>query len=95
MLGIEYFGNLEHHCFKKNVISGFFSRSVTYGQHGDKYLSQQKSSNSTLLPCQITGENSATHMHNSKIMCDQRHSGKRVFSYCGSMDQLTQNVIHA
>ena len=29
MLGIEYFGNLEHYCFKKNVISNFFSRSVT------------------------------------------------------------------
>ena len=24
MLGIEYFGNLEHCCFKKNVISDFF-----------------------------------------------------------------------
>ena len=24
MLGIEYFGNLEHYCFKKNVISDFF-----------------------------------------------------------------------
>ena len=24
MLGIEYFGNLEHYCFKKNVISIFF-----------------------------------------------------------------------
>ena len=29
MLGIEYFGNLEHYCFKKNVISDFFSWSVT------------------------------------------------------------------
>ena len=29
MLGIEYFGNLEHYCYKKNVISDFFSRSVT------------------------------------------------------------------
>ena len=29
MLEIEYFGNLEHYCFKKNVISDFFSRSVT------------------------------------------------------------------
>ena len=29
MLGIEYFGNLEHYCFKKNAISDFFSRSVT------------------------------------------------------------------
>ena len=29
MLGIEYFGNLEHYCFKKNVISDFFSRSLT------------------------------------------------------------------
>ena len=26
---IEYFGNLEHYCFKKNVISDFFSWSVT------------------------------------------------------------------
>ena len=24
MLGIEYFGNLEQYCFKKNVISDFF-----------------------------------------------------------------------
>ena len=24
MPGIEYFGNLEHYCFKKNVISDFF-----------------------------------------------------------------------
>ena len=29
MLGIEYFGNLEHYCFKKMVISDFFSQSVT------------------------------------------------------------------
>ena len=29
MLGIEYFGNLEHYCFEKNVISDFFGRSVT------------------------------------------------------------------
>ena len=29
MFGIEYFGNLEHYCFKKNVISDFSSRSVT------------------------------------------------------------------
>ena len=29
MLGIEYFGNLEHCCFEKNVISDFLSRSVT------------------------------------------------------------------
>ena len=29
MLGIEYFGNLEHYCFKKNIISDFFSWSVT------------------------------------------------------------------
>ena len=29
MLGIEYFGNLEHYWFKKNVISDFFSWSVT------------------------------------------------------------------
>ena len=29
MLGIEYFGTIEHYCFKKNVISDFFSRSVT------------------------------------------------------------------
>ena len=29
MLGIEYFGNLQQYCFKKNVISDFFSRSVT------------------------------------------------------------------
>ena len=29
VLGIEYFGNIEHYCFKKNVISYFFSRSVT------------------------------------------------------------------
>ena len=29
MLGIRYFGNLEHYCFKKNVISAFFSRFVT------------------------------------------------------------------
>ena len=28
MLGIEYFGNLEHYCFKKNVVSDFFSLSV-------------------------------------------------------------------
>ena len=28
MLGIEYFGNLEHYCFKKNVIADFFSQSV-------------------------------------------------------------------
>ena len=28
MLGIEYFGNLEHYCFKKNVISDFFSGFV-------------------------------------------------------------------
>ena len=29
MLGIEYFGNFEHYCFKKNVFSDFFSLSVT------------------------------------------------------------------
>ena len=29
MLGIEYFCNLEHYCFKKNVFSEFFSWSVT------------------------------------------------------------------
>ena len=29
MLGIEYFGNLEHCCYKKNAISDFFSWSVT------------------------------------------------------------------
>ena len=29
MLGIEYFGNFEHYCFKKNVIPDFFSGSVT------------------------------------------------------------------
>ena len=29
MFGIDYFGNLEHYCFKKNVISDFFSRIVT------------------------------------------------------------------
>ena len=29
MIGIENFGNLEHYCFKKNVISDFFSWSVT------------------------------------------------------------------
>ena len=28
MLGIEYFGNLEHCCFEKNVLSDSFSRSV-------------------------------------------------------------------
>ena len=30
MLLIEYFGNLEHSCFKKNVFSDFFSRSVDF-----------------------------------------------------------------
>ena len=29
LLGFEYFGNLEHCCFKKNVISEIFSWSVT------------------------------------------------------------------
>ena len=29
MLGIKYFGHLEHYCFEKNAISIFFSRSVT------------------------------------------------------------------
>ena len=29
MLGIEYFGNLEHYCFEKNVISDFFSGFLT------------------------------------------------------------------
>ena len=29
MLGIQYFGHLEHYCFEKNVISDFFGRSVT------------------------------------------------------------------
>ena len=29
MLGIKYFGNLEHYCLKKNIISDFFTRSVT------------------------------------------------------------------
>ena len=29
MLGIEHFGNLEHYCFKKNVISDIFGRSET------------------------------------------------------------------
>ena len=29
MLGIECFCNLEHYCFKRNVISDFFSQSVT------------------------------------------------------------------
>ena len=29
MLEIEYFGNLEHYCFKKIVISDFSSRPVT------------------------------------------------------------------
>ena len=29
MLGIEYFGNLEHYCFEKYDITNFFSRSVT------------------------------------------------------------------
>ena len=29
MLGIKYFGHLEHYCFEKNVISDFFGRSVT------------------------------------------------------------------
>ena len=28
MLGIEYFGNLEHYYFKKNVTSDFVNRSV-------------------------------------------------------------------
>ena len=27
MLGIKYFGHLEHYCFEKNVISDFF-RSI-------------------------------------------------------------------
>ena len=29
MLGIKYFGHLEHYCFEKNAISDFFGRSVT------------------------------------------------------------------
>ena len=29
MLGIEYFGNFEHYCFKENVIGDFLGRSVT------------------------------------------------------------------
>ena len=29
MLGIEYFGNLEHYCFEKYDISEFAIRSVT------------------------------------------------------------------
>ena len=29
MLGIKYFGHLEHYCFEKNVISDFFGRYVT------------------------------------------------------------------
>ena len=29
MLGIEYFGNLEHYCLEKNVIPDFFGQSVT------------------------------------------------------------------
>ena len=28
MLGIEYFGHLEHYCFEENVISDFVGRSV-------------------------------------------------------------------
>ena len=27
MLGIKYFGHLEHYCFEKNVVSDFF-RSI-------------------------------------------------------------------
>ena len=41
MLGIEYFGNLEHYCFKKNVIAGFFSRSVTSLMTSYKFSWQQ------------------------------------------------------
>ena len=29
MVGIEYFGHLEHYCFEKNVISDFFGLYVT------------------------------------------------------------------
>ena len=29
MVGIKYFGHLEHYCFEKNYISDFFGRSVT------------------------------------------------------------------
>ena len=29
MLGIEYFGNLEHYCFEKYDIWDFFNQSVT------------------------------------------------------------------
>ena len=29
MLGIEYFGNLEHYCCEKYDVSDFFSQSVT------------------------------------------------------------------
>ena len=29
MLGVEYLGNLEHYCLKKNVILDIFSKSVT------------------------------------------------------------------
>ena len=28
MLGIKYFGHLEHYCFEKKVISDFFFRSI-------------------------------------------------------------------
>ena len=29
MLGIKYFGHLEHYCFEKNDMSDFFGRSAT------------------------------------------------------------------
>ena len=38
MLGIEYFGNLEHNCLKKNVISDFFSWSVTSPMTSYKFI---------------------------------------------------------
>ena len=40
MLEIEYFGNLEHYCFKKNVISDFVSWSVTSPMTSYKFRSK-------------------------------------------------------
>ena len=36
MLGIEYFGNLEHYCFEN--ISDFFSQSVTSSMTSYKFM---------------------------------------------------------
>ena len=37
MLGIDYFGNVEHYCFEKCDISDFFSQSVTSSMTSYKF----------------------------------------------------------